>query len=57
ALANLVRQGFLEDSTVSAVSEMVGMTGIMRNYEGAMRAVQAIDDNQNHAIQAFTLSV
>jgi flagellar basal-body rod protein FlgF len=56
ALTNIVRQGFLEGSTGSAIRGMVGMTGIMRNYEGAMRAVQAIDDDQNHAIQAFTLS-
>jgi flagellar basal-body rod protein FlgF len=56
ALTNIVRQGFLEGSTGSAIRGMVGMTSIMRNYEGAMRAVQAIDDDQNHAIQAFTLS-
>jgi flagellar basal-body rod protein FlgF len=56
ALTNLVRQGFLEGSTGSAIRGMVGMTGIMRNYEGTMRAVQAIDDNENRAIQAFTLS-
>jgi flagellar basal-body rod protein FlgF len=56
ALTNLVRQGFLEGSTGSAIRGMVGMTGIMRNYEGTMRAVQAIDDNESRAIQAFTLS-
>jgi flagellar basal-body rod protein FlgF len=56
ALSNLVRQGFLESSTGSAIGGMVGITGIMRNYESAMRAVQAIDDDQNHTIQAFTLS-
>ena len=56
ALTNIVRQGFLEGSTGSAIRGMVGMTSIMRNYEGVMRAVQAIDDNQNRAIQAFTLS-
>jgi flagellar basal body rod protein FlgG len=56
ALSNLVRQDFLEGSTGSAIGGMVGMSGIMRNYEGTMRAVQAIDDNENRAIQAFTLS-
>jgi flagellar basal-body rod protein FlgF len=51
-----VRQGFLESSTGSDIAEMVAMTGVMRNYESAMHAVQAIDENQDRAIQAFTLS-
>jgi flagellar basal-body rod protein FlgF len=56
APTNIARQGFLEGSRGSAIAGMVGMTSIMRNYEGAMRAMQAIDDDQNRAIQAFTLS-
>jgi flagellar basal-body rod protein FlgF len=56
ALTNLVRQGYLEGAKGSVIGGMVGMTSIMRNYEGAMHALQAIDDNQNRANQAFTLS-
>jgi flagellar basal-body rod protein FlgF len=56
AAANSMRQGYLESSGGSTIRGMVGLTGIIRNYESAMRAVQAIDDDQNRAIQAFTLS-
>jgi flagellar basal-body rod protein FlgF len=56
APSDLVRQGFLEGSAGSTIGGMVSMTGIMRNYESAMRAVQAIDENQSQAVQAFTLS-
>jgi flagellar basal-body rod protein FlgF len=55
-LNNLVRQGFLEGAAGGTIGGMVSMTGIMRNYEAAMRAIQAMDDDQNRAIQAFTLS-
>ncbi|HJU11056.1 MAG TPA: flagellar hook-basal body complex protein [Candidatus Binataceae bacterium] len=55
-ISNFVRQGFLEGSAGSAIGAMVSMTGLVRNYESAMRAVQAIDDNQSRTIQAFTLS-
>ena len=51
-----LHQGFLEGSAGSEMGTMVSMLGMMRNYDAAMKAVHAIDTNQNQAIQAFTLT-
>jgi len=51
-----VHQGYLEGSTGSEMGTMVSMLSMMRNYDAAMKAVHAIDTNQNQAIQAFTLT-
>lgn len=50
-----IHQGFIERPTGSEVGEMVSMMDVMRNYESAMKAVQSIDQQQDQAIQAFTL--
>jgi flagellar basal body rod protein FlgG len=50
-----VHQGFIEGSTGSEMDELVGMMGVMRNYEAAMKAVTTIDQNQDKTIQTFTL--
>lgn len=50
-----VHQGFVERSTGTEVGEMVSLMNVMRSYEAAMKSVTSIDDNQNRAIQAFTL--
>ncbi len=50
-----IRQGFIERSTGTEIGEMVSLMNVMRSYEAAMKAVASIDENQNRAIQAFTL--
>jgi flagellar basal-body rod protein FlgF len=52
---NALRQGFLESSTGSSMGAMVAMMNVMRSYEATMHSVQSIDENQDHANQAFTL--
>lgn len=39
-----VFQGYLEDSAVNPVSEMVEMIAVLRAYEAGIRTVQAFDD-------------
>jgi flagellar basal-body rod protein FlgF len=51
-----VHQGYLEGSAGSEMGTMVSMLSMMRNYDASMKAVHAIDTNQNQAIQTFTLS-
>ena len=51
-----VHQGYLEGSAGSEMGAMVSMLDMMRNYDASMKAVHAIDTNQNQAIQAFTLT-
>jgi flagellar basal body rod protein FlgG len=51
-----MHQGFLEGSAGSEMGTMVSMLSMMRNYDASMKAVHAIDTNQNQAIQAFTLT-
>jgi flagellar basal-body rod protein FlgF len=51
-----MHQGFLEGSAGSEMGTMVSMLSMMRNYDASMKAVHAIDANQNQAIQAFTLT-
>ena len=53
--ASQLHQGFVEGSTGSEVGEMVSLMSVMRSYEAAMHSVQSIDENQDRAIQAFTL--
>ncbi len=45
-----VNQGFLEQSNVSTVDEMVNMIAIQRNYEVNQKMIQTIDDNLNTAV-------
>jgi len=56
ATGSQLHQGFLEGSAGSEMGTMVSMLGMMRNYDASMKAVHAIDTNQNQAIQAFTLT-
>jgi flagellar basal-body rod protein FlgF len=51
-----LHQGFLETSAGSEMGTMVSMLSMMRNYDASMKAVHAIDTNENQAIQAFTLT-
>ncbi len=51
-----MHQGFLEGTAGSEMGTMVSMLSMMRNYDASMKAVHAIDTNQNQAIQAFTLT-
>jgi flagellar basal-body rod protein FlgF len=51
-----MHQGFIEGSAGSEMGTMVSMLGMMRNYDASMKAVHAIDSNQNQAIQTFTLT-
>jgi flagellar basal-body rod protein FlgF len=51
-----LHQGYLEGSAGSEMGTMVSMLSMMRNYDASMKAVHAIDTNQNQAIQAFTLT-
>jgi len=51
-----MHQGYLEGSAGSEMGTMVSMLGMMRNYDASMKAMHAIDTNQNQAIQAFTLT-
>jgi flagellar basal body rod protein FlgF len=51
-----MHQGFLEGSAGSEMGTMVSMLSMMRNYDASMKAVHAIDTNENQAIQAFTLT-
>lgn len=55
ATSSQVHQGFLENPTGSDVTEMVSIMDISRNYESAMKTIRDIDNDQNQAIQAFTL--
>ena len=55
AAGSQLRQGFIEGSTGSEVTAMVSLMNVMRSYEAAMHSVQSIDENQDRAIQAFTL--
>lgn len=50
-----IHQGFIEHSTGTEVGEMVSLMNVMRSYEAAMKSVTSIDENQDRAIQAFTL--
>jgi flagellar basal-body rod protein FlgF len=50
-----IHQGFIERSTGTEAGEMVSLMNVMRSYEAAMKSVTSIDDNQNRAIQTFTL--
>jgi len=51
-----IHQGYLENPTGNETATMISMMDAMRGYESAMKAVSAIDNNQNQAIQAFTLN-
>ena len=46
----VVRQGYLEGSTVNVVSEMVELIRVMRSFEANQKAVQAQDENLAQAI-------
>jgi flagellar basal body rod protein FlgG len=53
--ASQIHQGYLEGSASSDVAEMVALSSVTRSYESAMKSVQTIDENEDRAIQAFTL--
>ena len=40
----LIKQGFLENSNVDPISEMIQMIELNRNYESCQKAIQAQDD-------------
>jgi flagellar basal-body rod protein FlgF len=54
--ASQMHQGFIEGSSGSEMGTMVAMLNMMRNYDASMKAVHAIDTNQNQAVQTFTLT-
>lgn len=45
-----VKQGFLEQSSVNAVTEMVEMIRTLRSYESAQKAIQSIDGTLEKAV-------
>lgn len=47
---NYIRQGFLEGSNVSPVNQMVQMLSTFRNYESNQKAIHAIDETLNKAV-------
>jgi flagellar basal body rod protein FlgG len=46
-----LRQGYLEGSNVSSVTEMVSLLTAMRSYESNAKVIQMEDDHMGHAIQ------
>lgn len=48
--AGNIRQGFLEGSNTSAVSEMANLISVMRSYEANQRVVQMQDERMGRAI-------
>jgi flagellar basal-body rod protein FlgG len=49
-----VQSGYLESSNVSPLSEMVGLTESVRQFEAAQRLFQGYDDQLNNAIRTLT---
>jgi flagellar basal-body rod protein FlgF len=45
-----VEQGFLENSNVNSVKEMVDLISTMRSFEAGQKAVQALDDTLGKAV-------
>jgi len=45
-----LRQGFLEDSNVDPISEMIQMIELNRNYESCQKAIQAQDETLKLAV-------
>ena len=48
-----VLQGFLENSNVSAIEEMIGLIEVSRAHEANQKMVQAFDENIGKAIGAL----
>lgn len=46
-----LRQGYVEASNVSSVTEMVSLMTAMRSYESNAKVIQMEDDHMGHAIQ------
>ncbi len=46
----IVRQGFLEQSNVNAIREMVSMISVFRNFEAGSKALQMADETLGKAI-------
>ena len=40
-----VKQGFLEESNVNGVEEMIAMTELQRSFDTDQRVLQALDDS------------
>lgn len=45
-----IKQGFLENSNVDAIAEMIQMIELNRNYESCQKAIQAQDDTLKLAV-------
>lgn len=45
-----IHQNFIEQSSVSSVTEMVDMIGTLRNYESVQKAAQSIDSTLDKAV-------
>jgi len=45
-----IRQGYLEESNVNSVKEMVNMISVMRNYESNQKVVTAFDETLGKAV-------
>jgi flagellar basal-body rod protein FlgG len=48
-----VRQGYIESSNVEAVSEMVNMMTLMRNFEANAKVISSYDDMLSNAISSI----
>ena len=48
--AGRVEQGYLENSNVNSVEEMVDLIATMRTFEAGQKAVQALDDTLGKAV-------
>lgn len=48
----MIRQGFLEMSSVNSVKEMVDMINVLRSYESAQRAMTSIDGTLDKAVNS-----
>jgi flagellar basal body rod protein FlgG len=55
ATGGSLREGFLEASTGNPIDSITSMIDAMRSYQATMNSVKSIDQNDNQAIQAFTL--
>jgi len=48
-----VRQGYLENSNVASVSEMVGIIETMRHFEANQKLIQSYDEMLGRAIRTL----
>ncbi len=49
----VVMSGYLEQSNVSSINEMISLVQISRAYEANQKTIQSQDDNMQHALDAL----